>query len=619
MTGAALAPARSPWFHSATFDLLLILCVPLVTWPLVQLGAWTLGAPLLNQLILLTATGHYFATFVRTYGDRELFARFRWRFWLAPPILLLVCVGMFTSGHAAPLLLATTGWAFWHWLAQAFGFARIYDAKAGSFDARTAWLDKALVIAGFVAAVILNPASTATFGKVFLDAGLPLPGAATFAGIQQLVAWGSGVVAAAYVANLAAAILQRRPWSWQKQVMHVFTIGYYWFAFAWLPNVLVAYVLYELFHDIQYFAITWLTCCGRVRRPGTTPWLQRMFRPGFGSATAFVAVMLACGALDWLGRNHWWPSGRGHDVWLGMFLCAALLHYYFDGFVWKAREQALGRDLGLASGLAATVVPTLRHAALWGLFVLPIAAAWLWGGAPLNPRDRAAALVAVAPGDFLSQTELAFELAKSGDLPGAIAHYRASIAANPSFAQSRVNFGAALDLAGDLDGARAQYEHALQCPDRDGAHRTAHTNLGVLLLARGDEAAARPHLEAARRLGGEPPLHRLLGLAAAVPTDAVARRQALYQAALRIDPNQIDAHYNLGLLAMATQQFPDAATHLTRVAQLAPEFVPGLVAAARALHRLGQDDAARQHVQRALQREPGQAEAQALLRELTLR
>ena len=51
-----------------------------------------------------------------------------------------------------------------------------------------------------------------------------------------------------------------RPWSWQKQVMHVMTIGYYWFAFAWLPNVLVAYVLYAFFHEGQYAAVTWRTC-----------------------------------------------------------------------------------------------------------------------------------------------------------------------------------------------------------------------------------------------------------------------------------------------------------------------------------------------------------------------
>ena len=73
------AAAPSPWFRSPSFDFLLILGVPFLTWPLVTAANGTWGADLMRQLILLTATGHYFATFVRAYGDRDLFARFRVR------------------------------------------------------------------------------------------------------------------------------------------------------------------------------------------------------------------------------------------------------------------------------------------------------------------------------------------------------------------------------------------------------------------------------------------------------------------------------------------------------------------------------------------------------------
>ena len=78
--------------------------------------AW--GPDLLTRLIFLTATGHYFATFVRAYGDRELFERFRTRFLLAPLVLLVTFVTMFASGNGPSLLFVTTAWAFWHWLAH---------------------------------------------------------------------------------------------------------------------------------------------------------------------------------------------------------------------------------------------------------------------------------------------------------------------------------------------------------------------------------------------------------------------------------------------------------------------------------------------------------------------
>jgi tetratricopeptide (TPR) repeat protein len=528
-------PPRNPWFRSARFDVLLILCVPFFTWPLVMAGQHAWGADVLTQLILLTATGHYFATFVRTYGDHELFARFRVRFLLTPAVLLATAIAMYASGNDKALLLLTALWGFWHWLAQAFGFARIYDIKAGSHRPLTSWLDKALVTAGFVGAVVLNSGHTATFGKAFLEAGVPLPAAGTYATMQTVVIVAMAAAGAAYVANLALTIVRRQPWSWQKQLMHVTTIGYYWFAFTWLPNVLVAYVLYELFHDIQYYAITWLTCTQRARRPGVASWFAAMFRPSFVAACAFVVVMTLFGALDVYGRHHA-GSSFVHDASMALFLTAALLHYYYDGFIWKARESALANDLGIAGGLRAAVAPGLRHTARWAFFFVPLAALVALGRDEPAPRDRAEALLAVAPGDFVTHADLAMELTKERDLPAALQHYRASIAVNPDWSVTRVNFGAALDLAGDVDEAAVQYAAALRCADKNFAHATAHVNLGVLLLLRGERAAADTHFRAGRELGGEHPASRMLALAAALPPAANARRIQLCNAVLQLDP-----------------------------------------------------------------------------------
>ncbi|MFY9341857.1 MAG: tetratricopeptide repeat protein [Planctomycetota bacterium] len=603
---ASTAPKpASPWFHSPWFDLLLILGVPFVTWPLVSAGQDRLGAAQLNLLIALTATGHYCATFVRAYGDRDLFARFRTRFLVVPLLLLVTTTTLFHGGHGPALLLVTAGWAFWHWLAQAFGFARIYDIKAGSFHPRTALLDKALVVTGFVAAVTLNQGSIATFAKLFLDAGIALPTAEQFAPVQWTVRAACVLVGTAYVMNLAAAIVRGQPWSWQKQFMHATTIGYYWFSFAWLDNVLIAYVLYELFHDLQYYAITWLTCRQRARRPGVTVWFGVMFGPGVLGTLVFLATMTAFGAADYFGRPHSTP-------WLGVFLTLALLHYYYDGFIWKAREQALGNDLGIAGGLRATVVPGLRHAALWALFAVPLAGAIALGGAPLADRARAESLAALAPGDFVAQTELAYELVRASDLAGGIAHYRAAVVANPDYARARANLGNVLEHLGDFDGAREQYERALACRDSGDCHRLVTINLGVLTLLRGDRGAAETLFARGRELGGESPVTHMLAVASQLPEPAGEQRRQLWAAALQLDPNLPDAHFGLGSEALAQRNFNVALRHLTALQKLAPEFVPGLVALAATQTELGQFDAARATVAHALQREPGNAAAQAL-------
>jgi tetratricopeptide (TPR) repeat protein len=606
----ASAPVRSPWFRSAPFDLALILAVPVLTWPLVMLAQRAWGAPLLNQLILVSATGHYFATFVRTYGDRELFARFRVRLLLVPAVLLPVNVALFASGRGPAVLLLTAGWAFWHWLAQAFGFARIYDAKVGSHRPLTAWLDKALVVTGFVATVVLNDCSLAIFANAFADAGLPLPTGASFAVVERVVLVGAIGVGTAYVANLAWTIARGLPWSWQKQLMHVTTIGYYWFAFTWMPNVLVAYVLYELFHDVQYFALTWLTCRQRARRPNVAPWFARMFRPGRATAVAFVVAMLALGGADCLGRT-FAPGPTSYQVLLAVSLTAALLHYYFDGFVWKAREQTLGRDLGLPSGLRATVVPGLRHAAAWGLWFVPLAALLLLAPPPPDARARAEALVELAPRDFLSQAQLGFALVSAGDVDRALGHYRAAIDAWPEYGQVRANFGAALELARRPGDAREQYEAALRLPDEGGSHRQARLNLGTLLLAAGERDAATAHLREAARLGAGSPVGRLLELAARRAQHPDEQRQ-LYSAVLQLEPDQPDARLGLGDVALRQQRYDVAIAQFTAVLRRAPSAVPALLGLARAQVETGRLDDARANVERALAAEPGNPTARAL-------
>jgi tetratricopeptide (TPR) repeat protein len=615
-TAARAAPTpstRSPWFHSAAFDLPLILLVPLFTWPLVLGAQHAFGADLVTKLILLTATGHYFATFARAYGDRELLARFPLRFLLVPPIVFATCIAMWATGRSAPLVLLVGLWGFWHWLAQAFGFARIYDSKVGSFRPLTAFLDKALVVGGFVGVVVLCSGPTATFAKLFVDAGLPLPSAAAWVVVQAVVAVALGAIAIAYVANLARTLVRGEPWSWQKQVMHVTTIGYYWFAFTYLPNVLVAYVLYELFHDIQYYAITWLACTQRAKRPQTTRWFARMFRPGPATLLAFLAAMTVFGAADLAGRNltgdGWMYSGS-----VAVFSAAAVLHYYFDGFIWKARESALAADLGIAGGLRANAAPALRHGGRWAFFFVPLAAMLALAAVPLAPRERAEALVAIAPHDFVSQAELGAELLKARDFEAAYGHYRASIAANPDYAIARFNYACTLDLAGDADAAIEQYRHALRCEEASGlpVHPAAHTNLGVLLWLRGDRKTAGEHFAASARLGGEPPAHRMLGMAAALPPTATARRAQLWSGALQLEPQNLDARLGLGGVYLQQRRFDEAIRQYTAVLQQRADAVPALVGLGCAQAELGLHDDARATLDRALQIAPDHAEARAL-------
>ncbi|MFN3242865.1 MAG: tetratricopeptide repeat protein [Planctomycetota bacterium] len=611
MTSAsAPSPAASPWFRSASFDFLLILGVPFLTWPLVSAASGAWGPELMSQLILLTATGHYFATFVRAYGDLDLLARFRTRFVVAPIVLAATCIGMFGAGYGPQLMIVVAAWAFWHWLAQAFGFARIYDIKVGSFHPRTALLDKALVVAGFVGTATLTDGAVATFGKLALDAGIPLPAATTVMAAQTVIGVLVAVVVVAYLANLAATIVRGQPWSWQKQFMHATTIGYYWFAFAWLPNVLIAHVLYELFHDIQYFAITWITCQGRSRRPGVAAWMKALFRPTWAAAALFVALMVAFGGLD-LFRRRSLDDGTAANLALGLFVAFALLHYYYDGFIWKARESALGKDLGIDQGLRAKVVPGLRHGAAWLLFFAPLAVI-LGVSEPISERQRTEILAEIAPDDFFSQSLYAMELTRERKLDEALRRYARAVELNPEFGPTQLNYGAALDLHGDLDAAAERYRQALERVDKDRSHVTAHGYLGVLLMVQGKEAEARRHLAQARQMGGENPMGRMFAMANALPPDARQRREAYFRAAVRLEPDSRDARLMMGMFLVEEFRYREAKPHLRAFLQQVPNYAPALAAMGRAQLETGEVDAARKSIADALRADPTNGEARAL-------
>ncbi len=502
---------RTGWFVSGWFDLLFIVGVPLFVWPLVMVGQHYGSADLLMKLILLTATGHYFATFARTYGDRLLLKRFKARLTVVPAVLLFTCVWAFTQGHAAAMLLVATGWGWWHWLAQAFGFARIYDAKIGSFRPRTAWLDKLLVIAWFLGAIVLNSNSTENFARLFLDTGVSLPDAAFFEVLRAVVLVVVVAITTAYVANVVWTLVQGERVSWIKQACHVMTIGFYWFAFGYMPSFFVSYVLYELFHDIQYFAIVWVSSRSRVQRGDVTDWMRRVFRPGWAGLATFLAVTIAFGAMDLGGREL--SDAPMKSVLAGVFLTAALLHYYFDGFIWKLRESDLRHDFDLEGGVKVHGRRGISHAAAWGFFFVPLAGFAALASNPIPEGERARMLAGAAPESFTVQSDYALHLVRAGQLGPAIERYEKSLALYDGVPRIRLNYAKALDLAGRVADADAQYR-AVTASEADAAIKAdAWMRLGYNRLIASDVDGALASFKAMQAEQNRSPLPAMAALA----------------------------------------------------------------------------------------------------------
>ena len=92
------------------------------------------------------------------------------------------------------------------------------------------------MITGLVGATALTDGAAPEHAGTFLAAGLPLPTAAQFDVVQQVVALAMAVVGIADLIHLLTTIARKRPWSGQEQLMHVMTIAMMGFCAALPAN-----------------------------------------------------------------------------------------------------------------------------------------------------------------------------------------------------------------------------------------------------------------------------------------------------------------------------------------------------------------------------------------------
>ena len=102
------------------------------------------------------AVGHHLPSFLRTYGDRALFARHRIRLILAPILVFAVTLGFSMRGLHGMLLISMC-WSIWHGMMQHFGFLRIYDLKVRSTGNLTARLDWWITASWFALCLVHSP------------------------------------------------------------------------------------------------------------------------------------------------------------------------------------------------------------------------------------------------------------------------------------------------------------------------------------------------------------------------------------------------------------------------------------------------------------------------------
>jgi tetratricopeptide (TPR) repeat protein len=547
-------------------DFLLFIGTPLIIVPLILLAqqAWSVTT-LFVLVASFGAMGHHLPGMMRAYGDRALFARFKVRFIVAPLLLLAVCIGL-KAWNSSPLQLAIFGWGLWHAFMQAHGIARIYDAKAGSVDAMTIRLDFLLLGSWFLGVVLLSPLRLPQLMGFLYDCGFPLVPHGVIEALQGAAATAMLGVTAVYVAHALRRTRAGTPPSALKLVLHVTTVAFWAFCNLAVGHVLLAILLFEIFHDVQYLAIVWIFNRRRVDSdPAAGAFTRFLFRQRGYLVVLYVALVAGYGSLNLLGG--YTSEAYGYAGVLGAVVAAStLLHFYYDGFIWKLREADVSRTLGVrADALAGPIGrarPGVRHALRWALFGAPLAlvvASLLLWRSPIPELDRYASLAAISPEDGTIQGKLAELRGRDGDLVGAIDAGRRALAATGSDAADR----------GVVETVRKNLVTALM-------------RRSLLLIGQGSSQEAVTLIREATQLDASVPAGLRAAAQEAESRGQLASAGSHYAVATEVDPGDALAWVGLARVRFAEGRIPEARASADRAQALAPDH-PAVAELQRAL------------------------------------
>ena len=210
------------------------------------------------------------------------------------------------------------------------------------------------------------------------------------------------------------------------------------------------------------------------------------------------------------------------------------------------------------------------------------------------------------PADAETYYYLGSALQDRGDLTGAMASYNRALELRPDYCGATVNLANTLRACGRLDDAVAGYRRALQLQP---ALAEVHNNLGTALLQlRQSDAAAASYRRALQIKPDFAQAHSNLGNALRAlgqPREALAS----YRRALEIEPDFANAHNNLGNALLQLGQADEAVKSYRRALEIKPDFADALSNLGNALRDLGQLHEALASYRRALELRPELGEA----------
>lgn len=364
-------------------DALFIIAAPLISFAWALAFASRFGAEVVLAIFAVVNIAHHMPTFIRIYGDRDLLRRFRWSLLLGPvvPLSLAMCVvsyvviGGYDMTNIFYLMLILILWDPWHFLRQHYGFMRIYDSENRVRREVSARMDF-LICATWFAYIMV--ATLDWLPNLLYDTyrlhGFPLLFLFDNGAYDVVQRLSFAVALAGTVTYLGYLVWCRAHGHFvspAKLMLLIITFGVMYATYV--PNQLIirlipdwnfalGFAVLGMVHSTQYMAIVWKYNRGLSAREGAarSGIFRELFgRGGWNVATTYVVVCLIYGVLLGFPPPKSFGTQPGVDSvhagarWLTGVLFAlgftsTLLHYYYDGFIWKIRHKENQQFLGIA-------------------------------------------------------------------------------------------------------------------------------------------------------------------------------------------------------------------------------------------------------------------------------
>ena len=259
--------------------------------------------------------------------------------------------------------------------------------------------------------------------------------------------------------------------------------------------VLLGLAAWEAFHDAQYLAIAWASNRRLGEKKGAGSLIARLYQPRLGLLAFYIATCIAYGLF---ANAQGFDAGRIVAALLvTLVLTSALLHFYYDGFIWKVRQAKTRDDLGLPSiaGNGVTGATGSRDAGhlalLLGLLGVLAACGIYRDEFEIPMRSE---IVRWMPDASRQQLKLAAAYFERDRFEEAEVTYRKLLRSDDSLAIAHHNLAMVLVRRGHDDEAIESYRRALI---RDPELRESSVALTPLLVFHGHDVEAQTVARAA--------------------------------------------------------------------------------------------------------------------------